>query len=59
MIQLLVMISKDKSRLCMFHSVWKDPADYFASLGEHIVVVKDILLVSSKYRDECESPLHH
>ena len=55
MIQLLVMISKDKSHLCVFHSVWKNPADYFVSLGEHIIIVKDILLVRSKYRDECES----
>ena len=59
MIQLLVMMNKDKSYLCVFHSVWKNPADYFASLGEHIIIVRDILLVSRKYRDEYQLSLHY
>ena len=46
MIELLKMISKDNSRLCTFHSVWKNPTAYFVSLGECTITVMDILLVN-------------
>jgi len=49
MTQLLTMMRQDdKSHLCMFHSILKDPVEYFASIGEFSVIVVDILLVRVK-----------
>ena len=49
------MMSKDNAQLCAFHSVWKSPTEYFASLGECTATVMDVLLVA-KCR-ECEESI--
>ena len=45
MVQLLMMIENDKDNLCRLHSTWRDPANYFASLGDCIVTIISVLLV--------------
>ncbi|XP_065899328.1 meiosis inhibitor protein 1-like isoform X2 [Dysidea avara] len=44
MVQLLMMIENDKDNLCRLHSTWRDPANYFASLGDCIVTIISVLL---------------